>query len=63
MNTDNSLDLAIDGQVFQALLPDGAGYTRSGILSRNAEGVLTTTSGYVLQPQIQVPADATSKYF
>ena len=62
VNTDNSLDLAIDGQgFFQALLPDGrVGYTRSGILSRNAEGVLTTTSGYVLQPQIQIPEDATS---
>ena len=62
VSTDNSLDLAIDGQgFFQALLPDGrVGYTRSGILSRNAEGVLTTTSGYVVQPQIQLPADATS---
>ena len=60
--TGNPLDLAIDGQgFFQALLPDGrVGYTRSGILSRNAEGVLTTTSGYVVQPQIQLPADATS---
>ena len=62
VSTDNSLDWAIDGQgFFQALLPDGrVGYTRSGILSRNAEGVLTTTSGYVVQPQIQLPADATS---
>ena len=43
------------------MLPDGrVGYTRSGILSRNAEGVLTTTSCYVVQPQIQLPADATS---
>ena len=49
VSTDNSLDLAIDGPgFFQALLPDGrVGYTRSGILSRNAQGVLTTTSGYV----------------
>jgi flagellar basal-body rod protein FlgG len=62
VNTDNSLDLAIDGSgFFQALLPDGrVGYTRSGILSRNAEGSLTTTSGYILQPQVQIPADATS---
>ena len=60
VSTDNALDLAIDGKgFFQALLPDGRiGYTRSGILSRNAEGVLTTTSGYILQPQIQIPADA-----
>ena len=62
VSTDNPLDLAVDGKgFFQALLPDGRlGYTRSGILSRNAEGLLTTTSGYVLQPQIQIPADATS---
>ena len=60
--TDNALDLAIDGKgFFQALLPDGrVGYTRSGILSRNADGLLTTTSGYVVQPQIQIPIDATS---
>ena len=62
VSTDNALDLAIDGKgFFQALLPDGrVGYTRSGILSRNADGLLTTTSGYVVQPQIQIPADATS---
>ena len=28
-------------------------------LSRNAEGLLTTSSGYVVQPQITIPADAT----
>ena len=52
--TDNSLDLAIDGEgFFQALLPDGrVGYTRDGAFSRNAEGLLTTASGYVVQPQV-----------
>ena len=62
VSTDNSLDLAIDGSgFFQALLPDGrVGYTRAGAFSRNAEGLLTTTSGYVVQPQIQIPEDATS---
>src|SRR6056300_332154 len=62
VSTDNALDLAIDGQgFFQALLPDGnVGYTRSGILSRNGQGLLTTPSGYVIQPQIQIPDDATS---
>ena len=34
-------------------------YTRSGVLSRNAEGLLKTSSGYVVQPQITTPADAT----
>ena len=55
--TDNSLDLAIDGEgFFQALLPDGrVGYTRDGAFSRNAEGLLTTASGYVVQPEIQIP--------
>ena len=61
VSTDNSLDLAIDGSgFFQALLPDGrVGYTRAGVLSRNAEGLLTTSSGYVVQPQITIPNDAT----
>ena len=62
VSTDNALDIAIEGSgFFQVLMPDGrVGYTRSGILSRNAEGLLTTTSGYVVQPQIQIPEDATS---
>ena len=60
--TDNSLDLAIDGEgFFQALLPDGrVGYTRDGAFSRNAEGLLTTASGYVVQPQVGIPEDATN---
>jgi flagellar basal-body rod protein FlgG len=60
--TDNSLDLAIDGEgFFQALLPDGrVGYTRDGAFSRNAEGLLTTASGYVVQPQVEIPEDATN---
>ncbi|MBC7179439.1 MAG: flagellar hook-basal body complex protein, partial [Roseovarius sp.] len=49
--TDNALDLAIDGKgFFQVLMPDGRiGYTRNGTFSQNAEGVLTTASGYVVQ--------------
>lgn len=60
--TGNALDLAIDGQGFlQVLMPDGRiGYSRDGGLSRNAEGLLTTDSGYVLQPEITIPADAMS---
>ena len=60
VSTDNSLDLAIDGPGFSsAASRRSSRLYRSGILSRNAQGVLTTTSGYVLQPQIQVPTDAT----
>ena len=60
VTTDNELDVAIDGQGFlQVLLPDGRiGYTRDGALSRNAEGTLTTASGYVVQPEIQIPDGA-----
>ena len=57
LTTDNSLDLAIEGGgFFQVLLPDGrVGYTRNGTFSTNSEGVLTTSSGYVVQPEIALP--------
>lgn len=60
VNTDNSFDLAIDGQgFFQVLMPDGrVGYTRNGSFSRSADGTMTTASGYVIQPEIQIPAEA-----
>jgi flagellar basal-body rod protein FlgG len=62
VSTDNSLDLAIDGSgFFQALMPDGSiGYTRAGAFSRNADGLMTTSSGYVIQPQVEIPEDATN---
>ena len=61
-STGNALDVAIDGKgFFQVLMPDGRiGYTRNGAFSQNSEGVLTTASGYVIQPEIQIPADALS---
>ena len=61
VSTDNSLDLAIDGGgFFQVLLPDGQiVYTRNGAFSRNVEGVLTTNSGFIIQPEIAIPAEAT----
>ena len=57
VTTDNSLDLAVEGGgFFQVLLPDGrVGYTRNGAFSTNSEGILTTSSGYVLQPEITIP--------
>ncbi|MEC8295885.1 MAG: flagellar basal-body rod protein FlgG [Pseudomonadota bacterium] len=62
MTTENSLDLAVDGNgFFQVLMPDGRmGYTRDGTFGMNAEGVVTTPSGYILQPEINIPADATN---
>lgn len=60
-NTENALDMAVDGQgFFQVLMPDGrTGYTRDGAFSRGPDGVLTTASGYVVQPEITIPEDAT----
>lgn len=60
--TGNAFDMAIDGQgFFQVLMPDGRmGYTRDGSLSRNADGLLTTDSGYIVQPEIPIPAGAQS---
>lgn len=60
--TGNALDVAIDGQgFFQVLMPDGRiGYTRNGTFSRSAEGVLTTSSGYVVQPETTIPEGASA---
>ena len=61
VSTDNSLDLAIDGSgFFQVLLPDGQiVYTRNGAFARNNDGILTTNSGFIIQPEIAIPAEAT----
>lgn len=59
--TEASMDLAIDGAgFFQVLLPDGKmGYTRNGAFSRDPNGTLVTSSGYVVQPEIQIPEGVT----
>ena len=59
--TGNALDMAIEGAgFFQVQLPDGrTGYTRAGIFSMAAVGTIVTSDGKPLQPQIQVPVDAT----
>ena len=61
-NTGNNLDLAIKGQgFFQVQMPDGTtGYTRDGAFQLDAGGQMVTSAGYVLQPGITVPANATS---
>ncbi|MFH0774478.1 MAG: flagellar basal-body rod protein FlgG [bacterium] len=59
--TQNPYDLAIGGQgFFQVLLPDGeVGYTRAGTFSKDADGKIVTQNGYILQPEIVVPENAT----
>ena len=60
--TNNSLDLALDGDgLFQIQLPGGQlGYTRAGNFSRSPEGLLITSEGYQVMPGITVPEGATS---
>jgi flagellar basal-body rod protein FlgG len=57
----SDLDLAIRGKGFlQITLPDGGtGYTRDGAFQVDANGQLVTTAGFVLQPGITIPANAT----
>lgn len=58
-NTENALDLAIDGKgYFPILLPDGTeAYTRDGSFKVSDQGQLVTASGYTLQPGITIPSD------
>lgn len=60
--TSNDKDVAIQGQGFlQVLLPDGTtAYTRDGSLQIDNQGQLVTSSGFVLQPAISIPAGAQS---
>jgi len=61
--TNNSLDVAIEGNgFFQALDSDGSTvYTRTGNFSRNSDGNLvlgSASTGRLLDPQISIPEDA-----
>lgn len=60
--TDNPLDLVIEGDgFFQVLMPDGTtSYTRDGTFKLDSQGRIVTSDGYALQPEITVPAEATS---
>jgi flagellar basal-body rod protein FlgG len=62
IQTNNALDVAIDGRGFlQVLLPDGAlAYTRDGSFKVNAQGQLVTAGGYQMQPAITIPNNAQS---
>ncbi|NDV50769.1 flagellar basal-body rod protein FlgG [Salipiger sp. PrR003] len=56
-NTDNKLDLAIDGQgLFQVNMPDGTtAYTRAGAFQLSPEGMIVTNEGHEVAPGIAVP--------
>ena len=59
--TGNKLDLAIQGRGYlQVLMPTGeTAYTRAGNLSTNDQGQLVTEDGYLIQPAVTIPSDAT----
>jgi len=62
VQTNNSLDVAIQGRGFlQVLLPDGnLAYSRDGAMKMDETGQLVTSSGYVIQPAITLPSNATT---
>ncbi|NLM95874.1 MAG: flagellar hook-basal body complex protein, partial [Firmicutes bacterium] len=57
--TDNPLDLVIEGEgFFQVLLPDGTvAYTRDGAFKMDGQGKLVTSDGFTLEPEILVPSN------
>lgn len=61
-STEKDFDLAIRGEgFFQVQMPDGqTAYTRSGSFQRNADGALVTQDGYLVEPSVTIPANATS---
>lgn len=60
--TGGDLDLAIEGGgYFEVLLPSGqSAFTRDGSFKRSAEGVIVTSDGYPVAPEVVVPPDARS---
>lgn len=59
-NTNNKLDLALNGRGwFQVATANGdAFYTRTGSFSKNANGQLVTADGNTVQPGITIPNNA-----
>ena len=60
--TQGDLDVAIDGKGFlEVTLPSGqAGYTRDGGLKRSSEGLIVTSDGHAISPEITIPSDVLS---
>jgi flagellar basal-body rod protein FlgG len=60
--TGNKLDVAIQGSgFFPVLMPDGTtGYTRDGSFQTDAQGQIVTSSGFIVQPAITIPANSSS---
>ena len=61
-NTNNELDLAIEGDgFFQIILPNGeTAYTRDGAFKLDRDGRIVNSDGFALEPEITIPTDAVS---
>ena len=59
--TDNKLDVAINGNgFFQVQMPDGSvGYTRDGSFRVDAQGQMVTSNGMPMTPPVTIPPNAT----
>ncbi len=60
--TGGDLDIAIEGNgYFEVTLPNGASaYTRDGGLKRTGDGLIVSSDGYPVAPDITIPRDARS---
>lgn len=60
--TQGDLDLAIDGLGYlEVTLPSGqTAYTRDGGLKRTGDGLIVTSDGFAVAPEITIPSDARS---
>lgn len=60
--TGNDLDIAIEGNgYFEVTLPSGqVAYTRDGALKRTGDGLIVTSDGFTVSPDITIPSDARS---
>lgn len=61
-NTQNELDLAIEGDgFFQIALPNGeTAYTRDGAFKLDSDGRIVNSDGFAMEPEISIPTDALS---
>ncbi len=62
LQTENPLDIAIEGEgYFQVSKPDGTiVYTRDGSFKIDGEGNMVTSDGFLIEPQVTFPEDATA---
>lgn len=62
VQTENPFDMAIQGHgFFQILMPNGdIAYSRNGEFQLDSQGMLVTSGGYRLQPDIIIPENALS---